>query len=153
MEKPKIRLLLKGSLREKILPPEALDNLKRFADVEVNPHDRDLPEEEAVEVLRGANGVMGSWGVTNLSPAILKAAPDLKIWSHAAGSLKSKNRICHEAWEKGIVITSAAPAIADDVAEFTIAMIGISLRRVLPLSLRMANGEPRPSKQQFLMIG
>ena len=148
MEEPKLRLLLKGSLREKILPPEALDKLKGFANVEVNPHDRDLPEEEAVEFLQGANGVMGSWGVTNLSHAILEAAPDLKIWSHAAGSLKSKNRICDEAWEKGIVITSAAPAIADDVAEYTIAMIGISLRRVIPLARLMANGKPRPSKQE-----
>ncbi len=48
MEEPKLRLLLKSSLRKKILPSEALDNLKSFAEVEVNPHDRDLTEDEAV---------------------------------------------------------------------------------------------------------
>ena len=136
------------SLRERILPPEAMDMLRGFADVVINTENRNLSEVEAVDFLGGTNGVMGSWGVTDLSPAILEAAPDLKIWSHAAGSLKSKGRVCEEAWENGIVITSAAPAIADDVAEYTIAMIGISLRKVLPLSRRMASGEPRPSKQE-----
>ena len=146
MARPTISLLPKRSLRERILPPEALDMLQGFADVVINFEDRDFSENEAVEFLRGSNGVMGSWGVTALSPDILKAAPDLKIWSHAAGSLKSRDRICDEAWDKGIVITSAAPAIAEDVAEYTVAMIGISLRKVLPLSRRMAAGEPRPSK-------
>ena len=146
MARPTISLLPKRSLRERILPPEALDMLQGFADVVMNFEDRDFSEDEAVEFLRGSNGVMGSWGVTALSPDILEAAPDLKIWSHAAGSLKSRDRICDEVWDKGIVITSAAPAIAEDVAEYTVAMISISLRKVLPLSRRMAAGEPRPSK-------
>jgi phosphoglycerate dehydrogenase-like enzyme len=148
MEKPKIRIPIKESLRRKILPDDSLDSLKSFADVTVNPEDRDLDDAEAVRFLRGADGVMGSWGVTALSPTILDAAPDLKIWCHAAGSLKSRDLICDEAWEKDIVVTSAAPAIADDVAEFTIAMIGIALRKVLPLSRRMAEGNYRVSKSE-----
>ena len=146
MAKPRIYILPRKSLRENILPPESIELLQSFAEVTINQKDRDLTEEEAVAFLRGTHGVMGSWGVTPLSPAILKAAPDLKIWCHAAGSLKAKGKICEEAWNRGIVITSAAPAIADDVAEFTIAMIGISLRRVLSLSRRMAEGEFRPTK-------
>ncbi len=148
MPKPRVSLLLTKPVREAIVPQDSLDNLKSFADLSINEEDRNLSEDEAVEFLRGTNGVMGSWGVVGLSPAILEAAPDLKIWSHAAGSLKGKDRVCEEAWEKGIVITSAAPGIADDVAEFTIAMIGFSLRKVLPLSRLMAEGEPRPPKSE-----
>jgi phosphoglycerate dehydrogenase-like enzyme len=146
MERPRIHILPKRSLREDILPPESIEMLQSFAEVTINEEDRDLAEEEAVEFLKGTHGVIGSWGVTALSPVILEAAPDLKIWCHAAGSLKSRHGICEEAWARGIVITSSAPAIADDVAEFTVAMIGISLRKVFPLSRRMAEGEFRSSK-------
>ncbi len=145
MTRPQIAILVRKSLQELILRQEDLEMLQSFADVKVNREDRDLDDEEVADFLVGIDGVMASWttgGVSvQLSLAVVEKVTGLKIWSHAAGSVKSK--ICAEAYEKGIVITSAAAAIADDVAEYTMGLITIGLRRVLPYMRQMAmNDQP-----------
>lgn len=140
MAKPKVGLLVKTSLRERILSDVDLERLKSFADVEINPNDEDFTEEEAAGFLAGKDGAFSSWRVTNLTPGILEQAPELKIWAYGAGTVKGK--ICEEAWEKGIVVTSSAPAIADDVAELTMGFITIGLRRVIKYMREMRANEP-----------
>jgi phosphoglycerate dehydrogenase-like enzyme len=140
MAKPKVGLLVKTSLRERILSDVDLEKLQSFADVEINPNDEDFTEEEAAEFLAGKDGAFSSWRVTSLTSGILERAPDLKIWAYGAGSLKGK--ICEEAWEKGVVVTSVAPAIADDVAELAMGYITIGLRRVIPYMREMRANEP-----------
>ncbi len=140
MSKPKVGILVKRSLRERILSHDDLEKLKSFADVEFNPEDRDFSEEEAAEFLAGKDGAMSSWRVSNLTPGILEKAPELKIWAYGAGTIKGK--ICDEAWEKGVIVTSSAPAIADDVAELTMGFITIGLRRVIPYMREMQANEP-----------
>jgi phosphoglycerate dehydrogenase-like enzyme len=140
MSKPKIGILVKRSLRESILSHEDLEIMKSFADVEINPSDEDFSEEAAAEFLAGKDGAMSSWRVSNLTPGILEKAPGLKIWAYGAGTVKGK--ICDEAWEKGVVVTSSAPAIADDVAELTMGFITIGLRRVIQYMREMQANEP-----------
>jgi phosphoglycerate dehydrogenase-like enzyme len=140
MSKPKIGILVKTSLRERILSDEDLDKMKSFADVEINPTDEDFTEDEAAEFLAGKDGAMSSWRVTNLTPGILEKSPGLKIWAYGAGTVKGK--ICEEAWEKGVIVTSSAPAIADDVAELTMGFITIGLRRVILYMREMQANEP-----------
>ena len=140
MERPQVGILARRSLREKILREEDLQSLKGFAEVSMNPEDRDLTEEEAARFLSGMDAAMSSWGSSRLTSAVLEAASGLKIWVHAAGSVKTK--MCPEAWEKGIVLTSAAAAIAGDVAELTIGFITIGLRRIIPYMREMAANEP-----------
>ena len=140
MSKPKIGILVKKSLRERILSDEDLEIMKSFADVEINPSDEDFSEEEAADFLAGKDGAMSSWRVSNLTPGILEKAPGLKIWAYGAGTVKGK--ICDEAWEKGVVVTSSAPAIADDVAELTMGFITIGLRRVITYMREMQANEP-----------
>ncbi|MFH1575279.1 MAG: NAD(P)-dependent oxidoreductase, partial [Acidobacteriota bacterium] len=139
MAKPKVGILVKRPLREMILSGEDLEKLRAFAEVKINPEDRDLTEEEAAEFLRGMDGAMSSWQVSNLTPAILETAPALKIWAYGAGTIKGK--ICDEAWEKGVIVTSAAPAIADDVAELTMGFITIGLRKVISYMRQMRANE------------
>ena len=88
MGKPRVGILVRRSLREMILPAEALEELERFAEVNLNLEDRDFTEEEAAEFLRDADGAVSSWGTPSLTSAILEAAPGLKVWAHAAGSAK-----------------------------------------------------------------
>jgi phosphoglycerate dehydrogenase-like enzyme len=140
MSKPKIGILVKRSLRERILSHEDLEIMKSFADVEINPSDEDFSEAAAAEFLAGKDGAMSSWRVSNLTPGILEKAPGLKIWAYGAGTVKGK--ICDEAWEKGVVVTSSAPAIADDVAELTMGFITIGLRRVIQYMREMQANEP-----------
>ena len=140
MSKPKIGILVPTTLRERILSASDLEKLQSFADVEINPSDENFTEDEAADFLADKDGAMSSWRVTNLTPAILEKAPGLKIWAYGAGTVKGK--ICEEAWEKGVVVTSAAPAIADDVAELTLGFITVGLRRVVQYMREMQANEP-----------
>ncbi|MDP6041990.1 MAG: hydroxyacid dehydrogenase [Candidatus Latescibacteria bacterium] len=146
MAKPKVGIVIRKSLRERILSDQDLEKLKGFAEVSINDEDRDIVDEEAAEFLKGMDGAMTSWNSGDLTPAILEGVPELKIWAYGAGTVKGK--ICEEAWEKDVVVTSAAPVIADDVAELTMGFITIGLRRVFPFSQAMSGGDKKPSKTE-----
>ena len=140
MARPKIAVLIREPLRERILSDEDLAKLGEVAEVELNPHDRDMTEDEVAAMLGAADGCMSSWGTPPLTSRIVDSAPGLKIWAHAAGSVKPM--VADDAWYGGVTVTSAAPAIADDVAEMTMACITMGLRCVVPLSRRMAANQP-----------
>ena len=87
MAKPKVGILVRESLRKRILSDADLAKLKDIADVEINPEDRDFSDEEAAEFLKGKDGAFSSWNSGDLTPAILEAAPGLKIWAYGAGTV------------------------------------------------------------------
>ena len=140
MTRPKIAVLIREPLRERILSDEDLAKLEEVAEVELSPHKRDMTEDEVAAMLGAADGCMSSWGTPPLTSRIVDSAPGLKIWAHAAGSVKPM--VADDAWYGGVTVTSAAPAIAEDVAEMTMACITMGLRCVVPLSRRMAANEP-----------
>jgi len=140
MTRPKIAVLIREPLREKILSDEDLAKLEAVAEVELSPHKRDMTEDEVAAMLGAVDGCMSSWGTPPLTSRIVDSAPSLKVWAHAAGSVKPM--VADDAWYGGVTVTSAAPAIADDVAEMTMACITMGLRCVVPLSRRMAANEP-----------
>ncbi|MCY3871519.1 MAG: hydroxyacid dehydrogenase [Gemmatimonadetes bacterium] len=146
MSKPNVGIVIRKSLRKKILSDRDLETLESFANVTINDEDRDIVDEEAAEFLNGMDGAMTSWNSGDLTPAILEGVPTLKIWAYGAGTVKGK--ICDEAWEKDIVVTSAAPAIADDVAELTMGFMTMGLRRVFSHSRAMREGEKKPDKTE-----
>lgn len=135
MSRPKVGILVGKSLRKQIFSKAELKKLEGFSDLKINPEDQDLKGEAAADFLRDMDGAISSWGSGILTPTILETATKLKIWAYCAGTVKGK--ICDEAWEKGVVVTSAAPAIADDVAEMTMGFITIGLRRVIPFMRQM----------------
>src|SRR5689334_379790 len=89
-----------------------------------NAHE--LSEEEYGALWAKADAAVTGWGVRSPTPAMLDNAPNLRIISHTAGSVRMFPRY---ALEKGIVITSARAAIARTVAEFCLMNACILLRR------------------------
>ena len=144
MAKPKVGIVVRESLRKRILSDVDLEKLESLADVKINPEDRDFSDEEAAEFLKGMDGAFSSWNSGDLTPAILESAPGLKIWAYGAGTVKGK--ISEEAWEKDVIVTSSAPVIADDVAELTMGFITVGLRSMIPFSRAMSGGEKKPDK-------
>ena len=147
MSKPNVGIVVRKSLRERILSDWDLETLESFANVTINDEDRDIVDGEAAEFLKGMDGAMTSWNSGDLTPAILEGVPTLKIWAYGAGTVKGK--ICDEAWEKDIVVTSAAPAIADDVAEMTLGFMTMGLRRVFSHSRAMREGEKKTGQDRI----
>lgn len=89
-------------------------------------HDFDRADLAGVEVL------YTSWGCPPVTAEVLAGAPELRAIVHAAGSVK--HHVTDAVWQRGIVVSSAAAANAEPVAEFTLASILFANKRVFDIA-------------------
>jgi len=102
--RPRTVLAMSAVARERLFTPESLDRLRAVADVEAS-----LAEAEVL---------LTGWGCP---PVDVAAAPRLRAIVHAAGSARAI--VTPACWARGIVVSTAAAANAQPVAEFTLAAI------------------------------
>jgi phosphoglycerate dehydrogenase-like enzyme len=79
-------------------------------------------------LLAEAEAIISTWGMVRLDEELLAAAPRLKLVFYGAGSIRYF--MTEAAWEVGIRVVNAYAANAIPVAEFTLAQIILSLKRV-----------------------
>ncbi|MFS8097776.1 hydroxyacid dehydrogenase [Lentzea alba] len=84
---------------------------------------QDLDELPDVDLL------VTGWGCPPITASVLDRLPRLKAIVHTAGSVRGF--VTDACWDRGIVVSSAASANALPVAEYTLAMILLSGKRVL----------------------
>lgn len=91
------------------------------------------PGQDPGEFLRKAEIAVGSWGTVRPSEELLAVCPSLRLWIHAAGTVKAhfgphlKNR--------DLQIVSCSAAIAGSVAEYTLGLIIAGLYQ-LPVHMK-----------------
>jgi phosphoglycerate dehydrogenase-like enzyme len=82
----------------------------------------------AGELLRDAIVAITGWGSPRFDEALLVSAPKLRFLAHSAGTVKG---IVSDAfYDRGLRISTAASANASPVAETTVAMMAIMLKRI-----------------------
>jgi len=96
------------------------------------PEMHELSQAEFASLFEGVDGVLTTWGARPIDETVLRRADRLRIVAHAAGSVRWV--VPRMAIERGIVVTSAAAAIARTVAEHALLLM-IALLRRLPLFL------------------
>lgn len=89
---------------------------------------------EAHRALAEVEVLVTGWGSPVIDERVLDAAPRLRAVIHAAGSVK--HHLSPAVWLRGIQVASAAAANAVPVAEYTVAMIVLANKRVLPIARR-----------------
>ncbi|MFC4492995.1 hydroxyacid dehydrogenase [Streptomyces ovatisporus] len=114
---------------ESLLDDEVLDALAEFTDPEPLPALHGLRTDRARRVLAGAELLVTGWGCPPLDEDVLASAPRLRAVAHTAGSVRG--HVTEACWERGIEVSSAAAANARPVAEYTVAMILLTGKRVL----------------------
>lgn len=124
----KVLVTIPKSLYGKISRVEDEEKLRSFADIIFNPYDRNLTEDELIEIIRGVDGCITSWGSPRFTERVLANADRLKIIGHAAGSVKPY--VTEEVFRRGITVVNAASVIGVGVAEFTLAMMLNCLRAI-----------------------
>jgi len=112
-----------------VLDEPALAALRRVCELAPGPALDDLTTHQARHVLRDVELLVTGWGCPPLDAAVLAAAPHLRAVVHTGGSVRG--HVTKECWARGIEVTSAAAANALPVAEYTVAMILLSGKRVL----------------------
>jgi phosphoglycerate dehydrogenase-like enzyme len=93
--------------RARLFTPESLARLRALADVGDGLGDAEL--------------LLTGWGCPPVDEATLAAAPRLRAIVHAAGSVKG--HVTPACWARGILVSTAAEANAQPVAEYTLATI------------------------------
>lgn len=130
MNKPVIGIVIHTSLRDQIFSPDDLARLREIGDIRMTESEFPITKEEAYEILAGCEIGIGSWNTPFPTPALIEACPELKLWVHAAGSVR--HFFASDIELSGIMIASCKHAIAISVAELTFAEIVFGLRRTLP---------------------
>ena len=101
-----------------------LESRARFAHPVTSPASVLTNGAEFAEV----EAIFATWGMPVLDATMLRRFPKLRIVFYAAGTIRSF--VTHDSWRRGVRVTTAARANAKPVAEFTVAAIVFSLKRV-----------------------
>lgn len=127
-------------LYHELFDAEADSELRSLAEITFPTTELNLTEDELVALLPGHALALTGWGTPTFSSRVLAAATDLQLIAHSAGSIKKL--LPPPIFEQGIAVTHAAAAIAPAVAEMTVLLILLSLRRVHQLDQQMRTGTP-----------
>ncbi|MHB9026387.1 MAG: hydroxyacid dehydrogenase [Armatimonadota bacterium] len=82
---------------------------------------------EMLPLLSDVEIIISTWGMPRVDEQFLARAPQLRGIFYAAGTVK--NFVTPALWERGITVSSAAPANAVPVAEYTVAVIILANKR------------------------
>jgi phosphoglycerate dehydrogenase-like enzyme len=129
-------------LRGHIMQPATLARLSSLATVTFNEDGRNWSAGELAERLPGVDVILASWGLPPLTDEVLARADRLRLVAYGAGSVKGF--ATPALFDRGIAVCHAAPRIADSVAEFTVMVALMGLRRPQDFDRRMKAGEGWP---------
>lgn len=131
MSRPKVYVTMR-------IPQAGLDMLAEHFDVEVNPEDRLLTQEELIEAVKGKDAVVTLLSDT-VNAEVMDAAPMLKaIHNYAVGF---NNIDVAAATERGICVTNTPGVLTDATADLAFALILATARRVVESDKFMRAGK------------
>lgn len=108
-----------------VYPPRVRAELDRRLEVRDRPVGRD-ELADATARWPGVRVLLTGWGAPRLDGGLLDRLPDLRLVSHAGGTVRAL--VSDELWSRGVRVTHAAEANAASVAETTCALILLSLK-------------------------
>jgi phosphoglycerate dehydrogenase-like enzyme len=127
MSPPRIGVIVHQPLRDALFSREDRDRLNAMGTVRWTDSAQPLTTLQAIETLRDTDIAIGSWKTPTPDETLLSACSNLRLWIHAAGSVKMM--FGPQLRQRQLVIASCAPAIAEQVAEYTLGLIITSLKR------------------------
>ena len=126
--KPKVAIIMNGEMYGQLMTPPVARALAAFAASVRQAPEGNLPQGELAAVVGDCDAAMTTWGSPQFTAEVLERTPNLRIIAHAAGSIRPI--VAPEVFERGIVVTSAAPIIACYVAEMCVGLSIMLLRNI-----------------------
>ncbi len=143
LAKPNVAILIGRNHYRRMLSAAAWAKLRGFAGIVEHTGDEPATHEELLGLLQDADACLTSWGVAALDEDVLRAAPRLRMMAHMGSSVK--RFVSPAVWARGMRVTSAAPALAEDVAITALGLIITGVKRIYPLSQHVRAGGWRES--------
>jgi phosphoglycerate dehydrogenase-like enzyme len=134
----KLRIVLAAtpSYLKMVFAPESMARLETLGEVVVLP---DPANADALRVaLPGADVLITSWGSAPLTADVLDPADRLRLIAHSASSVK--HFVTDEVFRRGLRITQAGQAMAEPVAEVSLAFTLSLLHRIQRFDHAMHSG-------------
>ncbi len=138
MTKPTIAITIGHAHYARIFSDAAWNALASFADVLHHSGDEPADKAALIALLPAVDACITGWDVAAIDADVVAAAPRLRAIAHTGGSVK--RFVSDAVWQRGIHVTSAAPALARDVAETTVGLIIVGAKRILPLGQHVREG-------------
>jgi phosphoglycerate dehydrogenase-like enzyme len=135
-EKLRIVLAATPSFREMVFGAASVARLEALGDVVVLDDPADATALTAA--LPGADVLITSWGATPLTTEVLDHADRLRLIAHSASSVK--HFVTEEVFRRGLRITQAGQAMAEPVAEVSLAFTLSLLHRIHRFDHQMHDG-------------
>lgn len=130
MARPNIGVVIHDELAGRIFDADSRARLEDLGRVRWAGKSTPLTMDEACALLADCEIGVGSWGTPVPDARLMAACPRLRLWEHAAGSVK--HIFGPHLAGRQLTVGSCAPAIAGNVAEFVLAEIIFGLRRLIP---------------------
>ncbi|NUP64540.1 MAG: hydroxyacid dehydrogenase, partial [Nonomuraea sp.] len=130
--RPRTLLAMDRRVAERLLTGAVRERLTQVADTDPGLVADDFTGPRMAGALAEAEVLYTSWGCPPITAEVLAAAPRLRAIVHAAGSVK--HHVTRACWERGLLVSSAAAANAEPVAEYTLAAILFANKRVLEIA-------------------
>lgn len=150
MSKWKALITVPEPLRSSVVRPEALDKLASFCEIVSNEDGENWSGEQLAAKLPGVHVIIASWGLPNLDDNVIAQADRLKLVAYGAGSVR--RFVSPAFWRAGIKLSHAAFRIADSVAEFSLLMAMMGLRRPQDFDRQLKAGEPWPKSRGMSLL-
>lgn len=129
MTRPRVLLAMAPALAPSLLDEGVLRRLVQVAELDPDLVIDDFARVDAIRALRDVELLLTFWGCPPIDTRVLELAPRLMAVVHAAGSVRW--HVTDACWERGVRVSSATAANSLPVAEFTVAAILFSNKRVL----------------------
>lgn len=141
--RPTVAILIGQKHYPRMFSQTAWDRLRAFAEVVEHPGAEPAQKADLLAILPQADACITSWDVAQLDAEVMAAAPGLKAMAHMGSSVQ---RFVSDAlWARGVQVTTAAPALAEDVAITTLGLMIVGLKRIWPLGRHVRQGGWRES--------
>lgn len=140
MTRPSALVLLTNHLYREIFDDTADAALRSMLTLRQPDSDDGWTAAAAAAALPGVEVLITGWGSPLISAEMLAQADRLRLIAHSAGSIK--RLISPAAFERGIAVTSAASAIAEAVADYTLLLILLGLRHASRYDRGLRDGLP-----------
>lgn len=129
MALPKIGVVIHGALAEQLFTQSDRLRLASLGEVNWTSSREPIDTAAAIELLKHCEVGLGSWKTPKPDAQIMAACPRLKCWIHVAGSPKAIFGSHLDG--RNFTVGCTAPAVAQAVAEMTLAELILGLKRVL----------------------
>ncbi len=130
--RPQTLLAMGRGIAARLITGPVRDRLARIADIDPDLVADDFADPRVAAALSHAEVLLTSWECPPITAEVLAGAPRLKAVVHAAGTVK--HHVTEACWQRGILVSSAAAANAEPVAEYTLAAILFAGKRVLDIA-------------------